>query len=630
MEAGHPRLVRPPLTYTFRMKSQVNGKFMHKLPKSKTKLLYPLILCIAIIVIYAPTFSGDFILDDRPLVKDNLSIREFKSPAYYLSHEDGVGREGLPEHHTGYYRPLVPLSYTLDYKIWGIRPLGFRVTNLILHLFTCIVLYHLLIPWFGDRLFPFLAALLFALHPVNTESVSFVSARNNILVALFSLISFYAYLKNRNEGKIWAGLLSYVFFAAALGSKEFAIVLLPIFFLYNRLVEKERGMVRDEILGYIPFVLIFLFYFLLRACTIGSVLTPLSTPCFWKNIYFMPFLIVYNLRLILIPYGLHSFIIHYPNDYLGWEALAGFVGLGLLALLLWKERNSKLVLFPFFAFLLALFPVLNIIHTSAVTLVSMRWLYFPMIFLSGSLAWYSQKLINLNRRLVLGISILVVVYLGTYSYILNHNLWQDEDTFFEQEVLRFDNYFYVGGLADSLFAKKNFTEAERYFQEAIKRYPTEPRNYLNYTALLIDTGREDQALIYLDRTKAFIKSKFEKGQWFNNRGMAYFQLGKTDKALADFLKAVAYWPYESQFWSNLGGAYGLLGDYRNSISSLKKGLEIAPDSLSLRINLAVTQIKIGNHEEAIMTLEKIPAHERETSEEIRALLRKARHGLLSK
>ena len=144
----------------------------------------------------------------------------------------------------------------------------------------------------------------------------------------------------------------------------------------------------------------------------------------------------------------------------------------------------------------------------------------------------------MNRRLVLGISILVVVYLGTYSYILNHNLWQDEDTFFEQEVLRFDNYFYVGGLADSLFAKKNFTEAERYFQEAIKRYPTEPRNYLNYAALLIDTGREDQALIYLDRTKAFIKSKFEKGQWFNNRGMAYFRLGKTDKALANFLKAI--------------------------------------------------------------------------------------------
>nr|NIU84370.1 hypothetical protein [Candidatus Thorarchaeota archaeon] len=128
-----------------------------------------------------------------------------------------------------------------------------------------------------------------------------------------------------------------------------------------------------------------------------------------------------------------------------------------------------------------------------------------MIFLSATLAWYSQKLLSLNRRLALGISGLVVVYLGTYSYILNQNLWHNEDIFFEQEVYHFDNYFYVGGLAESLFEKKNFMEAERYFQEAINRYPKESRNYINYAALLIETGREDQALIYLDRTKALIK-----------------------------------------------------------------------------------------------------------------------------
>lgn len=602
---------------------------MHKFPKCPAKGLYPLILCVFITAVYAPTFSGDFILDDYPLVKENRFIRDFGSPASYLFHEDGVGKEGLAAHHTGYYRPLVNFFYTLDYKLWGMRALGFRLTNLILHLLTCFILYHIFIQVFGNRLVSFLAALLFGLHPVNTETVAWVSARNNILVALFSLISFYTYLKNSNEKRIWVGLLSYLSFAAALGSKEFAIMLLPIFFLYNRLIKRDR-IARDEILGYIPFVIILSSYLVLRAHTIGSALTPLSPPNLWKSIYFVPYLIVYNLKLILIPHSLHSFIVHYPKDYLSWAALGGFVGLGLLALWLWKERKKGMVLFFFLSFLVALFPVLNIVHTSAVTLVSMRWLYFPMIFLSASLAWYTQKLLKLNRRLCLGISALVVIYLGTYSYILSQNLWHSDDTFFEQEVYHFDNYFYVGGLAESLFAKKNFMEAERYFQEAINRYPKEPRNYINYAALLIDTGREDQALIYLERTKALIRSNFEKGQWFNNRGMAYFQLGKTDKALADFLKAVAYWPYESQLWSNLGGAYGLLGDYRNSISSLKKGLDIDPASIDLRKNLAVTYMRMGDYEKAILTLEKIPAHQKETSEEITALLRKARHELRSK
>ncbi len=630
METGPQRIVSAPLIHTFRMKNQVNEPLMYKFPKSPAKGLYPLILCVFITAVYAPTFSGDFILDDHPLVRDNLLIRDFGSPTSYLFHEDGVGKKGLAGQHTGYYRPLVNFFYTLDYKLWGMSALGFRLTNLILHLLTCFILYHVLIQVPGNRFVSFLAAFVFGLHPVNTETVAWVSARNNILVALFSLISFYTYLKNRNEQKIWVGLLSYISFAAALGSKEFAIMLLPIFFLYNRFIKTERRIARDEILGYIPFVIILCSYLVLRAQTIGSALTPLSPPNLWKSIYFVPYLIVYNLKLILVPYSLHSFIVHYPKDYLSWAALGGFVGLGLLALWLWKERKNVIVLFSFFSFLTALFPVLNIVHTSAVTLISMRWLYFPMIFLSASFAWYSQKLLNLNRRLVLGISGLVVVYLGTYSYVLNQNLWRNDDTFFEQEVLHFDNSFYVGGLAESLFEKRNFMEAERYFQEAINKYPKEPRNYINYAALLIETGREDQALIYLGRTKSLIKSNFEKGQWFNNRGMAHFQLGKTDKALTDFLKAVAYWPHESQFWSNLGGAYGSLEDYRHSISSLKKGLDIDPDSIDLRKNLAVTYMRMGDYERAILTLEKIPAHQKETSEEITTLLRKARHELRSK
>jgi hypothetical protein len=61
---------------------------MQGFPESKLKILYPLILSLFITAAYIPTFSGEFILDDRPLVKDNLFIREFKRPAFYLSHED--------------------------------------------------------------------------------------------------------------------------------------------------------------------------------------------------------------------------------------------------------------------------------------------------------------------------------------------------------------------------------------------------------------------------------------------------------------------------------------------------------------------------------------------------------------
>jgi len=294
---------------------------MQGFPESKLKILYPLILSLFITAAYIPTFSGEFILDDRPLVKDNLFIREFKRPALYLSHEDGIRNGGLTGYHTGYYRPLINLFYTIDFKIWGMNPSGFRTTNLILHLFTCIILYQLLFTLLGGRFIAFAVTILFGLHPVNTESVAFICARNNILVTIFSLISFYYYLENSKEKKIWAGLLSYLAFVAALFCKEFAVMLLPIFFLYNRLIVNNRKILKDEIFGYIPFILILFLYFILRISVTSSLLTPSEMGHLSYRVYFTPYLIVWNLKLIFFPYGLHSFGLSYPSTFFDCHAI---------------------------------------------------------------------------------------------------------------------------------------------------------------------------------------------------------------------------------------------------------------------------------------------------------------------
>ena len=593
----------------------------------KNRILPFLVLCVLITASYLPTFSGEFILDDRPLVKDNPFIREFSRPAYYLSHEDGVSDQSLSGYHTGYYRPLVNLFYAIDYKIWGMKPSGFRATNLILQLLTCIMLYQFLRKMLGKSFIPFSVTLLFGLHPVNTESVAWITSRNNILVTLFSLISFYYYLKNSEEKKIWAQFLSYLSFVAALFCKEFAVMLLPIFFLYNRLMVHNKKICKDEIFGYLPFIFILFFYFIIRVNVIGSALTPISTPNVWKNLYFVPFLIVYNLKLILIPYSLHSFIIQYPDSYLSWKAFAGFICLVFLAFFLWKERKNKILLFSFFTFLVALFPVLNILHTSAVTKVSMRWLYFPMIFLSFSCVWYLEKLIKVNRIFVMSGLSAIIIYFGTYSYLLNQNLWHDENVFFKQEIMHFNNTLYIGGFAESLLDEGNLREAERYFQIAINNYPHEAKNYINYAALLIDTNRPDAALMCLNKTKSLTMTHNERGQWFNNVGMAYFVLKKQDEALKNFKKAVIFSPHESQFWANLGGAYGSAGDYENSVFFLRKGLNIAPDSIQLRKNLAITYMNMEDFKKAVVTLEKIPPQEREKDIEVNVLLRKARENI---
>jgi tetratricopeptide (TPR) repeat protein len=596
---------------------------MRRFSIGNTKGIASLILSLIITAAYLPTFSGEFILDDRPLVKDNIFIREFDSPFAYLSHEDGVGIEGPHSYHTGYYRPLISLFYAIDYRMWGMKALGFRVTNLVLHLLTCVILYQCIVTLQGGRFSALVVALLFGLHPANTESVAWISSRNNILVTLFSLISTITYVMNRREERLWARLVSYVSFMAALLCKEFAIMLLPILFFYNRLVVRERMAMREEILGYVPYLAMLLFYFVLRAETIGSVVTPLSGSNVWKRIYFTPYLILYNLKLILFPYGLHNFIVHYPDSFLDWRALSGFAVLMILGALLWKERKNKIVLFSVFSFLVALFPVLNIIHTSAVSVVSMRWLYFPMVFLCFSCVFYLQRMQSLNRLyLVSGLGA-IVIYFGTYSYLLNENLWHDEDVFFSQEVQHFKNYFYAGGLAESLYNRSDLGEAERYFLMAIDRYPNKAENYINYSALLIETGRVDGALSYLDKVKSASMSHCERGKWFNNRGMIYFIDKEYHSALTYFSRAVSICPNVAQFWANLGGGYGSIGDYRKSVSVLNEGLARFPNSNLLRKNLSVSYCRLGEYAMAISVLERIPPHARKEDPEISVLLKEA-------
>lgn len=569
------------------------------------------IISLVVTLVYFPTFSGTFILDDNSLIKNNPYIRELRPITSYLEQEDGItDRRHAGSYHTGYYRPLINVTYWLDYKLWGMTASGFRTTNLILHLLSCLLLFKVLLSLVDDRHACFFSAVLFALHPVNTESVSWIVSRNNILVTLFAISSFYFYLKGWRNDSCAAMSFSFLFFVAAILSKEFGLMVLPVLFLYHRLLNKEKGNLLKELTSYVPFLLVVVFYFMVRKGVTSSLLTPSELGQVWSRVYFSPYLIVLSLKLILLPYGLHSFGLSYPSSFFDLHAVASLVLFLLLGTALWFRRNDKLLIFSGLSFLVTLFPVLNIIPTASISLLAMRWLYLPFAFLSVSVAWVIQKAVVRRKMLTTSLLCACICYLGVYSYTLNKNLWHDEDTFFTREVREFNNYLYAGALAENLLDKKKYQEAEEYFRIAIENYPNEAKNYVNYSALLIETGSMNEALLFLNKAKPLTMTHNERGQWLNNMGMAYFKLGKNAEALKSFRKAIIFYPNEPQFWTNLGATYGYLGDYENSILVLKKALEIFPDSISLRKNLAITYIRMGNPAMALSILETIPQSQR--------------------
>lgn len=582
--------------------------------------VFVIILVLLVTLVYLPTFTGEFILDDHPLVNRNPFIKAPQSLSSYLLQEDGISTDDATgDYHTGYYRPLVSLTYYLDYRLWGMHAGSFRAVNLFLHLVTCFLVFRLMSKHYGGAV-PLAAALLFGLHPANTEVVSWVAARNNILVSLFSIASFCFYAHGKPENRKISLGLSVLFYVMALLSKEYALMLLPIFLIHDMTVGKKAIEGRNRWLEYVPFLMALAPYLLIRSYVTEAVLSPAEAGhSLAQRVWFAPYLIMYYIRLILAPSGMHSFMVRYPETLLSWEAAVGFAGLALVAGLVWRYRRERMVLFPVSAFTLGLLPVLNIVPTSAVSLVSMRWLYFPLTFLALFFGWVLDRLLKWRRASGMLVTFSLVAYFGMHSYFLNSRQWQNEWALLHREVVEFKNPFYSGGLAELYHEKRKYEEAGKYYLQAIQNDPDDAGARINYAALLVDLQQPREALKHLDTAKTLKRTPREKGMLSNNEGMAYSQLGRLDEAIRCFEEAVRFYPSEARFWANLGGAYGNRGLYKESIASLQKGLVIIPDSFELRKNLAVTHMKMGAYAEAISILEEIPSVEASKTKELESL-----------
>jgi len=572
-----------------------------------------IVLLAAITISYLPSFSGEFLLDDRSIIQNNPSIQTAQPLISYFLQEDGVvSGENWEGGHTGYYRPLVSLSYRLDFLVWGMNPKGFRLTNTVLHLFACLLLFRVVLFVIGDRIAALWAACLFAVHPAITEAVSWISSRNNLLVTLFSLGCLYAFLKYGEQGNPLMLILSILFFTLAVFSKEFGLMLLPCLMIHRLLRLDTKRSNSGLVSVFLPFFLVVLLYFFLRKTVTGSWITPSDAGGLLQRLYFIPYLLLWNLRLIFLPFDLHNFIIHYPPGFLHWQVITGYFCIAGLGTFAWKMRMNRRVQFAILSFLISLVPVLNIFQSSAVSLVAMRWLYFPMIFMAILIGFVIQKALKFRSSLSKVILLVLIIYLGTYSYMLNRYLWHDEKAFYSFEVYQFNNAYYYGGLAGIHANAGDRSGAEAYYKLAIEYRPDNPSNYINYAALLMETDRAAAAQHMLKKAVKLPMSKKQRVEWLNNMGTAYFKQGDYIRALDHIKRGIALDADKDYLWKNLATAYALTGDYPNAIRSIEEGLARWPHSTTLKKTLAIIYIRKEAFEEALSVLKTIPKEKWQT------------------
>ena len=341
-------------------------------------------LIVLVFSSYFNTLSNGLLWDDTVLVSDNPQIRNLRYVSSAFT-ADLFHRYSVPV--ATHYRPMQTVSYIFDYRAWGLDPTGYHLTNLLLHLVCTLLLAALLVRLTGENWIALLGAALFAVHPVNTNAIAYVSGRADPLAFGFMLTALLCYVHYRKNParRLFFFTLSAFAYIAALFSRENAFVfpLLIAVLVYST----EHKRLRAAGFAALPFAVIALIFACWRHAVLAAQGKPIEsgyTPAMFDRI-------VVFFRSIATYVGLLIWPSHLQMErQLSGGTFAGVaLSLGLLIWIIWAWRKSPVALFGLLWFVVSLAPVAGLIALNAP--VAEHWLYVPAVGLFTAFATVLMK-----------------------------------------------------------------------------------------------------------------------------------------------------------------------------------------------------------------------------------------------
>ena len=547
--------------------------------------IHVLLICIIIIATsmsYANSLKNDFIWDDEFLVRDNLYIRSSSHikemfTSYLASSSGNINN---------FYRPIQDLSYAIDYFLWGDNPMGYHLTNLILHALCAVLVYILILRIFESPMVGFIAGLLFGIHPINTEAVTYVAGRADSLYCLFFLFSFVLFLKTldgfKKDFKInWNFYIPSIFFyALSILSKEIGIIL-PLMLLLYHTAFLDNARIKNRVRSlYIPYILVFLVYLFMRKTMLDfSGAAPSFVmaryPLYQRLLTTSKAIIVY-LRLIILPLGLHmERTIKVARSLFEPEALGAVIAIIAISLATFNayKRRLKKVFFAIMWFFVGLIPVSNIVPINS--FIAEHWIYLSAI---GIFAMIGMGIVFLSKRKAGKVlSILIVLSLSVFYMHLTierNKGWKDEVTFFK-ETLKYspNNARLHLNFGNTYLELGNKKEAIEEYRKAIKLRPDDAIAYGNIGTAHMGLGRHKEAQGYIEKALS-IKPDFPDALY--NLGVIYEQMGYADKAEKNFKDALKYNPRFLNCHMRLGSICLNRGDVEKAKEHWREALKINP------------------------------------------------------
>ncbi len=485
------------------------------LTRKNSTLLHIGILLFIIFLIYSNTLANGFVADDSSFI---FNWNEAHSPGNFLQLLGG----NLPSGQEGRFRPIRSIVYMFSYQLWGANALGYHIQALVVYGFCIALIY--LITWklLKKRSLAFLTSVFFAVHPIHTEAISYMTASFDSIGVIFFLTSFYLYIKKNRY--YW---LSVIFAGLSFFTYELTLSLPFIIILYDLCFQRKAltKNFKKGLLCYLPFFLLFFGFFLIRwllhiNVTSGKYLADsfyLTQLTMVQAYVEYIWLLLFPVQLSVNPVvwgGIQSWTNEFSSiavissqSILDPVILFSFIFLVFLFMLAWKSfKKRPLITFCIGWFFLSLLPVSYLLPQGFVMQerdVFIASFGFILLISYGILSFYyflqkkEQKVIW--RRGIIGLCVIIILLLSVRTYLRNFDF---KDDFAYWHALSLQT---VGGDFGHLYTGDFYTNQGDYnraiaeFNQALKDNPTNQEALLALSYSYAKKGDYNQAKSIFDQ-----------------------------------------------------------------------------------------------------------------------------------
>jgi protein O-mannosyl-transferase len=538
-----------------------------------------------VLVLYNPVTRNPFVnYDDDRYVTENPHVRQ------------GLGLEtikwSLTSTEQANWHPLTWMSHALDVSLFRLNPAGHHFTSVLVHAVNVILLF-LILAWGTGRPGPSLfVAALFAIHPINVESVAWVAERKNVLCTFFFFLTLLAYGRYARKPEWKRYLVVVILFAAALASKPMAITLPFVLLLIDHWPLKRTAAANvdreSEGLGFTWGKLILEKIPLMGLSLASAIITMLaqqeggamrSTEQFSFGVRLANAIHSYAMYLwkMIWPARLAPLYPHPGDSLAAWQVVVPVLLLIAISAVAIKLREKRYLLVGWLWFLGTLVPVIGLVQVGDAAMAD-RYAYIPLIGIFVMIAFgaddlaqhYQQKNKASFWLAVPAVAILIALALTTHRQI---GYWQSNtDLWSHTLAVTQNNFIAEDNLGGALILAGKEDDAYAHFEAAALINPKDPMSRSDLGAYLQTHGQVRDAITQYEKVVELTSDAGLLAQTYANLGSAQRALGENELARKDFEQSLQFNPNQSNAWLGLGLLAEQQGRLDEAIADLSRSV----------------------------------------------------------